>query len=331
MPKKPFLSSLAALALVLLLPLAAGAATKVDRIVAQVNRNVITLSDLQARLALLSPAQKAALSAGGESIDATVLNMMIEEELLTQAAAAYSIGVAEAEIDEAIKAIMTENNISEAQLKASLQQGGMTFPAFRIQLRQEILTNKLISMTVVNKMVVTESEVTDFLNGNLPQGVQPTLSESGVSDFDGVRIIYLRCTPQTAQAVMKKAAGIKAEIEGGLPFEDAARKYSEGPGAAEGGNPGNVTVSELQPELQAIAKKLAPNVVSEPLYGGQVVLLVTVIPTRARTQEGGVKAGDYSPEERQAGRRRLEQMKVRAKLESYMEDLKRKAVIKVML
>jgi peptidyl-prolyl cis-trans isomerase SurA len=312
----------------------AGAATKVDRIVAQVNRNIITLSELEARLALLSPAQKAALSASGESVETMVLNKMIEEELLSQAAAAYNITVTESEIDQAIGTILTENNINQNQLIASLKQGGMTLPAFRLQLRQELLTNKLIGMTVVNKLVVTEGEVTSFLNGKLPAGVEPLMSASGVSDFDGVRIIYLKCTPQSARQIMAKAQKIREEIMAGLPFEEAARKYSEGPGAAEGGNPGNITVSELQAELQAIAKQLTPGTVSEPLYGGQVVLLINVVPTMAPapTADTDPKGGKtFTEEQRQTARRHLEQMKIRAKLDTYMETLKKNAVIKTML
>ncbi|MDR2199160.1 MAG: SurA N-terminal domain-containing protein [Deltaproteobacteria bacterium] len=333
-PAAPLLLAAAAI-LCAAAPLAA--APKIDRIVAQVNRDVITLSELEARIAVMSPAQKAALTAGGGSVQSMVLNMMIEEELLNQAAAQYDIRVSEAEIDEAVKSILEENHINESQLKSSLSQGGMSYPAFRLQLRRDILTNKLVSSTVVNRMVVTENEVTDFLNGNLPPGVEPLMSASGVSDYDGVRMIYLTCDPRTAESVMRKAAAIKSEIESGsVTFEEAARKYSQGPGAAEGGNPGNITVRELQPELQAIARDLAPGKVSQPLYAGQVVLLVSVVPTMApsptpKKGEGGESVKEFTPEQRQTARRSLEQMKVRGKMESYLADLKKKAVIKITL
>ncbi|MDR2405609.1 MAG: SurA N-terminal domain-containing protein [Deltaproteobacteria bacterium] len=333
MSKKPLFLTLVLVFSILCLSGQAFSATKVDRIVAQVNRNVITLSELEARMALLSPAQKAALSAGGQSAESMVLNMMIDEELINQTATRYDIRVSDAEINDAINTIMTENKINEAQLRESLQRGGMTLQAFRLQLRQEILTNKLIGLTVVNRLVVTESEVTDFLNGKLPSDIDPVLSASGVSNFDGVRMIYLDCSPRTAQAVMTKAASIKREIEEGLPFEEAARKYSQGPGRDQGGNADNLTVMELAPELQAIAKKLVPGTVSEPLYGGQVVLLITVIPSQkpADSQSGKGSVQDFTPEQRQSARRQLEQMKVRSKLETFMETLKRTAVIKVTL
>ncbi|MDR2352184.1 MAG: SurA N-terminal domain-containing protein [Deltaproteobacteria bacterium] len=332
MSKKPLFLIVALLFTILCLSPELMAATKVDRIVAQVNRNIITLSELEARIAQLSPAQKATLSAGGESVQSRVLNMMIDEELINQTAARYDIRVTEAEINDAINTILTENKINEAQLKASLARGGMTLPGFRLQLRQEILTNKLIGMTVVNKMVITESEVTDFLNGKMPSDMAPALSSTGVSDFDNVKMIYLNCSPQTARQVMSKAQSIKNEIEAGLPFEEAARKYSQGPGSDKGGSTGNLAVMELAPELQQIAKQLTPGTVSEPLYGGQVVLLLNVTKADSSNQ-GGIQSEkkEFTPEERQIARRRLEQMKVRSKLSSFMENLKKTAIIKIML
>jgi hypothetical protein len=135
---------------------------------------------------------------------------------------------------------------------------------------------------------------------------------------------------------MAKAASIRGEIEGGLSFEDAAKRYSEGPGAAEGGDPGDMVVGELAPELQAIARKLTPGTVSDPLNGGTVVLLMTVEPSKlpppseasAGKPAKGKKGSEFTPEQRQEARRRLEQMKVRAKLETFMDDLKKNAVIK---
>jgi hypothetical protein len=89
---------------------------------------------------------------------------------------------------------------------------------------------------------------------------------------------------------------------------------------------------ELAPELQQIAKQLIPGTVSEPLYGGQVVLLLNITQAEA-SYHGGIQGEkkEFTPEERQIARRRLEQMKVRSKLGSFMENLKKTAIIKIML
>ncbi|MDR2459898.1 MAG: SurA N-terminal domain-containing protein [Deltaproteobacteria bacterium] len=327
--------ALAIFAFCLLNSLALMAATTRDRIVAQVNRNIITLSELQARLNTLSPAQKAAISAQGP-LELQVLNMMVDEELITQAATKMGIMVSDAEVNEAVQTIMQENNINETQLRQSLAAGGTTIQAFRDQLRLELLKNKVLSYSIMSRVVVTEDEVTDFLNGNIPAGSSQFYSETGVSDFDGVRMIFLRSSPSEAGRVMARANQIKSEIEGGLPFGEAASRYSQGPGADNGGDPGNLMVRDLQPELREMVRQMAPGQISDPLNGGEVVLLITTVPTTQRAKPSDnedTEAGPrtYTPEERAVARRQLEQMKMRSKYESWMTELRSSAVIKISL
>jgi peptidyl-prolyl cis-trans isomerase SurA len=330
----------------------ADAATTVDRIVAQVNRNVITLSELEARLATLSPAQRAALSGAGD-VERQVLEFMIDEELVNQSAQKIGLAVSEAEVDDAIKSLMEERKLNDSQLRQALAASGTNLPAFRAQLRAEILKNKVLSYSVMNRIVVTEQEVTDFLGGRVPTGAQPVLSASGVSDFDGVRIIFLPSNPAQAPRVLASAARIKAEIDAGLPFSEAAAKYSKGPGADNGGDPGNLVVQDLQPELRQLARQLVPGRVSEPLNGGDVVLLITVVsaPSQETANAGeeaqssrrrrGTRRGSrreqpaeqpaYSEEQRAGARRQLEQMKMRRKYDSWIAELRSNAAIKITL
>jgi peptidyl-prolyl cis-trans isomerase SurA len=321
-------------------PETASSATKVDRIVAQVNRNIITLSELEARIATMAPAQRATISSGGD-LQRKVLDLMIEQELINQAAVKTGIMVNDSEVNEAIKSILAANKINMSQLTASLNQVGTSLPAFREQLRGELLKNKLLSYGIASRIVVTDEEVVAFLSGESPLGSAPVFSATGVSDFSPVRMIFLRSSRSQTASVMARAAKIKAEIEGGLSFAEAAKKYSEGPGKDTGGDPGNVVVQDLQPELQELAKRLTPGQVSEPLNGGDAVLLITIVSSSKKTGEDEADSGkrgkkkkpidNYSAEEKQQGRRQLEQLKLRQKYETWINDLKNQAVIKITL
>ncbi|MDR1164835.1 MAG: SurA N-terminal domain-containing protein [Deltaproteobacteria bacterium] len=313
-----------------LFPARALAETKVDRIVAQVNRNIITLSELEARVRALSPPQKAALAASG-GLERQVLDMLVEEELLNQAAQKIGIMVMDAEVTDAIQSIMADNNINQAQFRQSLEASGTTVQAFREQLRTEILKNKVLGYSVRSKIVVTEEEVTKFLIGQAT-GDEPNASPTGVSDYDAVRIIFLPSTPQRAGQVVAQARQIKAEIENGLSFADAARKYSKGPGAENGGDPGELTVIDLQPELRDLARTLVPGTVSEPLNGGEVVLLITILPAGEAFQSADSDdPQSFTPERRARARRQLEMKKTQAKFETWLEEQKTSAVIKITL
>lgn len=315
----------------------APAATTVDRIVALVNNEIITLSDLNTQIRAMPQSQKAAVPQG-TSLERFVLNHMIENELINQVARKDGLMVPEEEVDGAIEMIKSENNINDAQFRASLTQSGMNMGDFRSNLKLEILKDKVVRYNILRKVVVTEKEVSDFLTGQGPS--RPGIYIGGSNESDKVRLLFLASNPDRSGRVMERAATIKREVEAGLMFAEAARRYSEGPGADDGGDIGT-TVGELQPQLKAVALSLAPGQVSEPLDGGQAVLLMYVDPRgdgapsgsggRAASHEGGASLGDFSPQQRDMARRQLEQLKAMQKYEQWLAELKGKANIKITL
>ncbi|MDR3204196.1 MAG: SurA N-terminal domain-containing protein [Deltaproteobacteria bacterium] len=320
-------------------------ATTVDRIVAQVNNEIITLSDLNAKIKSLPAEAKSQLPAG-PTLENKVLELMIETELINQVARRMGIMVTEPEIDQAIEGIKQNNKITDAQLRDSLSKSGLTYLAFRNNIKGEIIKDRVLRENIIRKIVITDQEVEAFLRGdtpkNLPAGAayQPGLMSGaptgpGVSPRAKVRIIFLSSSPQQSAKVMEKARQIKNEIDAGLSFADAAKRYSQGPGADDGGNT-NLTVSELQPQLQQVANTLTPGRCSQPLDGGQAVLLMYLEPTGEKASDdpkpkSKAKPGDFSQEDRLAARRQLEQLKLNQKYEDWINDLKNKANIKIML
>jgi peptidyl-prolyl cis-trans isomerase SurA len=327
---------LAAAAYYLASPINALAATTVDRIVAQVNNEIITLSDLQARIKSMPPEMKSSLPPGA-NLELEVLNYMIEIELINQVARRMGIMISEQEVDANINAIKEENNLTDAQLEASLKKNGQSLKDFRANLKFEILKDLVLRENIIRKIVIPDQEVEAFLRGEGPQGIssQYFLGIGGeVKDSDKVKLIFLASDPSKAAEVMKKALSIRKEIEAGLPFSEAAIRYSEGPGAKEGGDPG-LTVGEMQSQLQTLARSLTPGQVSQPLDGGAVVLLMLIEPSTPASSSTPKANSDekqvFTPEQYQAARRQLEQLKLREKYSSWLEELKSKANIKIML
>ncbi|MDR1084108.1 MAG: SurA N-terminal domain-containing protein [Deltaproteobacteria bacterium] len=317
----------------------AQAATTTDRIVAQVNREIITLSELEAQMKNVPQSQKDAIAQAGGDIQREVLNLLIEQELINQDAKRQGIMVTEQEIDEAVQSIMEENKLNNEQFKASLAKSGTNLASFRNGLKMEILKNKILGLRIMSKIVVTEAEITAYLNGEGPRPEPGLLPGMGSAEDDRVLMIFLASSPAQVNKVMAKARQIKAEIEGGLAFSEAASRYSEGPGRDNGGDPGNnLKVGELQPQLQAVARQLTPGQVSEPLNGGQAVLLLTTVAAapqpRAASPSRSSKDKDqteFSESERASARRQLEQIKLRQKYETWITELKAKAVVRISL
>jgi peptidyl-prolyl cis-trans isomerase SurA len=313
------------------------AAPVVDRIVAQVNREVITLSELEAQIKILPQAQKDAIVQKGGDVQREVLGLLVEQELVNQDAKRQGIMVTESEIDEAIKSIMEENKLTPETFKASLTKGGTNLPAFRAGLKMELLKNKILGLRIMSKIVITEPEITAFLRGEGPKVDTSLLPGMGSGDNDRVLLIFLASSPAQANKVMAKARQIKAEIEAGLPFSEAATRYSQGPGRDNGGDAGdNLTVGELQPQLQAVARQLTPGQISDPLNGGQAVLLMTTVAAAPKPRPQPEKKGrdqkeEFTEADRNSARRQLEQIKLRQKFDAWMAELRSKAIIRITL
>jgi peptidyl-prolyl cis-trans isomerase SurA len=303
----------------------AAAATTVDRIVAQVNSEVITLSDLNARLKTISPALKSTLPPG-TNLEMEVLNQLIEMELISQMARRIGIVVGEQEVDQAIESIKSENNINDAQFRASLAREGQTVENFRANIKFQILRDMVVRENLLRRIVITDREVDDYLAGG---GANFAALGEGATPLDKIRIIFIE------PGAMAKATSVYNQVlSGSMSFAEAARQYSQGMGADDGGDLG-MTVGDLDERLGSLIRTLAPGQVGPPIDRGQDILLIYVEP-RANAQAAAAPAAkrapsDYTPQQREAARRQLEQLKARDKFDAWLADIKSKANIKITL
>lgn len=145
-------------------------------------------------------------------------------------------------------------------------------PAFKAELdkMKESLLKQFNIKTLIDSVEVTEAEAKAFYEEN-PQFFQ---------------------TPEQVQASHilvdseEEAKKIKAEIDGGMSFEEAASKYSSCPSSEKGGDLGFFQKGQMVPEFEAAAFELAENVVSEPVqtqFGYHLIV-------KKASQEGGVQA-----------------------------------------
>lgn len=123
----------------------------------------------------------------------------------------------------------------------------------------------LIKQYAVNKLLsdvkVEEEEVKKFYEDNKAQYTKP---ESAVASHILVE------TEEKAKEVLK-------EIEGGMSFEDAAKKYSTCPSKEEGGNLGEFSRGKMIPEFEEAAFAMEVDTISEPVksqFGYHIIKLV---------------------------------------------------------
>jgi peptidyl-prolyl cis-trans isomerase SurA len=306
---------------VLLAALAAPAlAADSDGIAAVVNGEVITKKQVENRLNSLVRGGRLPAGLSRGDLKEKILDDLIDQELINQAAKAKGVFVTEGDVTAALERIRQHNNLTEAQFRASLAQSGASLEAFREDVRMELMRNQILgSNRIIIRIVITDNAVRNYLKGEGPR--------LETSSSRGLRMIFLPLDPKKPAATLAEAQRIKKEIEGGLSFAEAAGRYSRGPGRDQGGDPGDaVSLDQLPPPLQEHLAKLPPGQPTDPINAGQGLVLMTLAGEEPAPAIGA--DGQLSREAQENARRLLERHKMQQNFNKWVEDLKRDAVVK---
>src|SRR3954462_2031726 len=143
----------------------AQAVVLVDRIVAVVNKEVITYSELNEAVGM---AERQLARQGTQAPERPVLERQMLERLILdkaqlQMARETGLRIDEVQIDRAVERIAQSNKLTLADFRKALEQDGVGFDAFRNDIRQQMTMARLREREVDNKVQVTESEVDLFL------------------------------------------------------------------------------------------------------------------------------------------------------------------------
>jgi peptidyl-prolyl cis-trans isomerase SurA len=250
--------------LVAFAPLAATAqsASLVDRIVAVVNKEVITLSELNEAVAAAErQLQRQGTSAPERPVlERQLLERLILEKAQLQMARDSGIRVDELQLDRAVQRIAQNNNMTLTDFRRVLERDGVAFDAWREDLREQILLSRLREREVDDKVQVSDSEIDLFIED---MKSQPERAEYNVSHIL-VRIPE-QASPERLEAARARADKALAEARSGLDFASVAASYSDAPDAISGGALGWRSHERL-PELFAGAlAKMKAGEVSEVL------------------------------------------------------------------
>src|SRR5712671_6584282 len=254
----------ALLAVFVLLPLAAHSQgiALVDRIVAVVNKEVITMSELSEAI---GAAERQLRRQGTQAPPRDVLERQLLERLILdkaqmQLARDSGIRVDDVQVDRAVQRVAEQNSMTLSGFRAALERDGVPFDGFRTDLRDQITLQRLREREVDDKIQVSDTEIELFLEENSAQ--------SAVRAEYNLAHILVRvpdqASPERIEAARAKADKARAEAQSG-DFRAAAASYSDAPDAMQGGAVGWRTGDRL-PELFAEAvSKMNPGQVSTVL------------------------------------------------------------------
>lgn len=242
----------------------AKAGASIGQIAAVVNDAVITRHELDERVsAAVRQLQKQGtpLPARAE-LTRQVLESMIMSLLQMQYARETGLRVSDEQVDKAIRNIAQENSFSSPdQFRASLEKQGVDFRKFREDIRAEIVSAQLRDREVNSKVVVSDSEVDNYLSTAAGQdkGLEYHLAHIFV-------VIPEQASAEKVQASQKRANDALAQLRNGADFAQVAAGFSDAKDGLQGGDLGWHPASQFPASFRDILQKMRPGDVSPVLH-----------------------------------------------------------------
>ena len=250
-----------ALALLAALPLAAARpATLVDRIVAVVNKEVITQTELAERTAYAERELRRRRIAAPERavLERQVLERLVLDKAQLQLAADTGLRVDELQLDRAAQRVAENNKMTLAEFRGTLERDGVAFERFRADLRQQMLLQRLREREVDGRVQVGESEIELYLE-------EHRSSAALALEYDVAHLLVRipeQAAPERIEEARARAERARQQAQQGADFAQLAAGVSEAGDALQGGALGWRAPGRL-PELFAEALvKMQPGEVS---------------------------------------------------------------------
>ncbi len=250
-----------------------------DRIIAYVNDDVVTKRELDVLVnqramehqQVYRFSEREALNEA-ERQRSELLDRLIRQMLLLEAALTLKITVSDTEVEQYIKDFKDRYQIeTDEEFKKQLNREGMTLVAFREQSERNLKTEKLVMGRIVPRLQIRDREIQEFYEKNRDQ-------LSTKIDKVNLRHIFVAFKPNEADrdAAYENVAEARNEIENGAKFETVAQRYDT---SQQAGALIPATIQELSqfPDIfQKSLTNLEIGTVSEPIVGDKGLYVFTV-------------------------------------------------------
>ncbi|MFL9926488.1 peptidylprolyl isomerase [Herbaspirillum lusitanum] len=266
-------------------PAAAVAATSgrsepkpVDSIMVVVNNDVITRQEVADRLRSVEQrmtAQKVQIPPRTQLVRQLVERMIVERAQ-AQMAKESGIVVDDTILDRAMARIAEQNKLSMADFRLQLEKEGIAYPAFREEIRREILTQRLREREVDNKVQISESEVDNYLAAESNSGAQHM--ELNLAQIL-VRVPE-NASPEQLASRRARAEDVMRQLKTGADFAKTAAAYSDSSDALSGGDLGWRDQDRLPQLFLDAVSSLKPGEVSALLKSGNGFHILKLVDRR---------------------------------------------------
>ena len=253
---------------------------KLDGIVAVLDDNVILRSELDAQVATVAAqyAKNPQQLPPRNELERQVLERMIMSKLQIARADETGIKISDAEIDQTLNQIATQNRMQVDQLREAISRQGMSWEQFRRNVSEESLIQKLRQRVIQSRVQVSDTEIELLLKGGGVKRGELHLAHIQITLPDGA-------SAEQIAASQAKADDVSRQLRDGMDFAAAAIRYSDAQDALDGGDLGWRGYEEVPAAFAEIAGKLQPGEVAPPVRGPNGFHIIKLIDRRAPTAE----------------------------------------------
>jgi peptidyl-prolyl cis-trans isomerase SurA len=249
-----------------------------DRIVAVVADEVVTYQELRAKLtSALKQLQKQGTPLPPQDVlEKQMLERLIMERVQLQFARETGLRVDDIQLDQAIGRIAGNNKMNMQQFRVALEKDGLTYPAFREDIRGEMTMVRLREREVDSKIIISDGEIDNYLANQSTQ-------TGGAEEYQ-VAHILLRApesaSPEQLQKLRVRGEQALKRAQGGENFAVLTAAFSDAPDALQGGDLGWRALSRLPSLYADTAGKLQAGQVSELLRSSAGFHIIKLIAKR---------------------------------------------------
>ena len=225
---------------------------------AVVNGYVITGTDIDQRLALVTAASEAPVAEDELlRLRVQVLRNLIDETLKIQAAAAAELPATREEVEQTYQQLAAQNFAADPKkMDQYLTSIGSTPASLKRQIEGEVAWENLLRRNITPLVNVSAEEVNDVL---------ARLEASRGTDEYRLGEIFLASTTENRATVLANMQAIMEQLKAGGSFVAYARQYSEATTAVVGGDLGWVRLGQLPPQLSTVARSMQTGQLNGPI------------------------------------------------------------------
>ena len=255
-----------------------GVDTVIEEIIARVNDDIITRSELQHSR---DEVRQELRQQYGDKADAMfaqrekdVLRDLVDQQLLLQKARDKGLS-ADTELIKRLDEMRKQMNLASMdELEKAAREQGVSFEDFKQNMKNQILTQMVIRNEVQPKIQVTKEEEKKYYDEHQKEFEHP----------ERVRLSEILVSTEKLEpgnqaglaAAQQKAQQLLQQVRGRTPFEEVAKKSSDGPTAAQGGDLGYFKRGTLAKELEEKTFTMKPGEITDVVRTKQGFLILKV-------------------------------------------------------